>query len=93
MINWLKVQALAQNKSQLRTKRGEPFHVVACNDTTVWVAPQTSWQYTISRTHLDKAVAHLKRGGTLAGPGEYKREIADDRPSYAWAILRHLEYL
>jgi len=93
MINWTAIQTLAQNNAQLRTKRGEPFHVVSSNETTVWVEPQTGWQHTINRSHLDEAVAYLQRGGTISGPGEYKTKIADDRPSYAWAILCHLEYL
>ena len=92
-IEWTKVEKLAQYESRLRTKQGEPFHVVGCSDTMVWIEPQTGGKYSVSRTHLDEAVAYLKRGGTLAGPGDYKNKIADDRPSYAWAILRHLGYL
>lgn len=93
MINWSAVQQLAAHNTLLRTKRGEPFHVIASSDNTVWVQPQTGEQYSISRAHLNKAVAYLQQGGILSGPASYKTAIADNRPSYAWAILRHLGYL
>ena len=93
MINWSAVTALVDCKATLYTKRNVPFTLVRYTEDSVWVAPQTGWSYTINRANLNKAVALLNHGGTIAGPGEYKTKIADDRPSYAWAILRHLSYL
>lgn len=93
MINWSTIQQLAAHNTPLHTKQDEPFHVIASSDNTVWVQPQTGEQYSISRAHLDKAIAYLQQGGTLPGPHAYKTKIADNRPSYAWAILHHLGYL
>lgn len=93
MINWSAIQQLTESQATLHTKRSEPFHIVAVRNNTVLIKPQTGQQYTINRDSLEKAVAYIQRGGTIAGPGEYKTKIADDRPSYAWAILRHLEHL
>jgi len=50
-------------------------------------------EHSISRANLEKAVQMLQTGVAISGPKDYRDQVADDRPAYAWAILRELGYL
>jgi len=92
-FNWDEIQNLADRKATLFTKTGVPFQVVAASETTLTVRVSSGEEHTISRKNLEKAVAKIQAGMILKGPQDYRDLIADDRPAYAWVILRHLGYI
>jgi hypothetical protein len=44
----------------------------------------------VSRVNLEKAVSLIEQGSEIQGPADYKSLVADERPAYAWAILRDM---
>lgn len=92
-LNWIDIQGLADRKATLLTKTGVPFQIVAASETGLAVRVRSGEEHTISRANLEKAVAKIQSGTLLNGPKDYRDLIADDRPAYAWAILRELGYL
>jgi hypothetical protein len=92
-LNWESIRALAQRKATILTKTKIPFQIVAASDETIIVRVRSHQEYTISRSNLELAVERIRAGVTLNGPKDYRDKIADDRPAYAWAILRELGFL
>ena len=92
-LNWDSVQELAQRKATLLTKTKVPFQILATSDNSVIIRVSSGRKHTISRIHLETAVAKIQEGFILSGPLDYRNKIADDRPAYAWAILRELGYI
>jgi transcriptional regulator of met regulon len=92
-LNWVEIQKLADLKTTLFTKTRVPFQVVAASEETLTVRVQSGEEHTISRTNLEKAVQKIQAGAVLSGPKDYRDQVADDRPAYAWAILRELGFL
>ena len=66
---------------------------VAASEETLTVRVRSGEEHTIGRTNLEKAVQKVQAGAVLKGPKDYRDLIADDRPAYAWAILRELGYI
>ncbi|HOE35864.1 MAG TPA: hypothetical protein PKX65_09025 [Anaerolineaceae bacterium] len=92
-LNWEEIKNLADRKSTLLTKTRVPFQVVAASEETLTVRVRSGEEHTIGRTNLEKAVQKVQAGAVLKGPKDYRDLIADDRPAYAWAILRELGYI
>jgi len=90
---WSEFQKLADRKATFRTKTGIPFQVIAASEEMLTVRVSSGEEHTISRVNLEKAVQKVQSGTTLNGPKDYRDQIADDRPTYAWAILRELGFL
>ncbi|MHB8806015.1 MAG: hypothetical protein ACYC59_00370 [Anaerolineaceae bacterium] len=90
---WDKIQNLADRKATLLTKTRVPFQIVAASEVGLTVRVRSGEEHTISRANLENAVAKIQSGTILNGPKDYRDLIADDRPAYAWAILRELGYL
>lgn len=93
LLNWNELQKLAQGKPRLLTKTGVPFELVAATEASLIVRVRTGAEYTLSRANLEKAVQLLRSGTKLEGPKDYRDQVADDRPAYAWAILSFLGYI
>ena len=91
-LNWEEIKNLADRKTTLLTKTRVPFQVVAASEETITVRVRSGEEHTISRANLDKAVMVLQAGVVFSGPKDYRDQVADDRPAYAWAILSHLGY-
>jgi hypothetical protein len=91
-LNWEEIKNLADRKATLLTKTRVPFQVVAASEETITVRVRSGEEHTISRANLEKAVRMIQSGLVLSGPKDYRDQIADDRPAYAWAILFHLGY-
>lgn len=91
-MDWNLVRAL--RRRTLHTITGEAFLVdeVMARMVYVVVGPQRR-RHSISRTNLERAVALIQAGKPLSSPVEYTERVADERPSYAWAILRELGYI
>jgi len=92
-LNWEDIRNLANRKARLLTKTKVPFQIVAASENTLTVRVSSAEEHTISRINLEKAVVKIQSGMVLKGPKDYKDLIADDRPSYAWAILRELGFI
>lgn len=92
-LNWQEVQNLSKQLATLHTKTGIPFQVVFASDETLTVRVRSGKEHSISRVNLEKAIRILQKGVILEGPKDYLEQVADDRPAYAWAILRELGYL
>ena len=92
-LNLEEIKNLADRKSTLLTKTRVPFQVVAASEEMLTVRVRSGEEHTISRVNLEKAVRMIQSGLVLSGPKDYREQIADDRPAYAWTILRELGYL
>ena len=92
-LNWESVCDLAKREATLLTKTKVPFQITAATEDAVVIRVRSGQEHPISRSNLEMAVAKIQAGVTLSGPKDYIENIADDRPSYAWAILKELGYL
>lgn len=68
------------------TKIGETFIAILAGNTLYIDLP--SGRQTVSRSWMEKAVDLLSQGVTISGPFNYRNKVCDERPAYAWAILR-----
>jgi len=89
-LDWRKLVQLANQKVSLRTKTNIPFQIIDSTENTLIIRVSSGNDLTISRVNLEKAVQKLRAGVVISGPQDYKDKVADDRPAYAWAILREL---
>ena len=92
-MDWQAVRELASEHPELITISGKPFQIVSMTEASLTVEVGSGRRYSLSRANLEKAVQVIGEGETLAGPSDYRHRVADDRPAYAWAILRELGYL
>lgn len=92
-LKWAEIKNLADRKATLRTKTGIPFQVIGASEETLTVHVGSGEEHTVSRVNLEKAVKKIQSGLVLNCPKDYREQIADDRPAYAWAILHELGYL
>ncbi len=92
-MDWEPVRRLVAMQVELPTITRERFWLVGATDNSVTVEVSSGRRYSISRRNLERAIELLRRGETLAGPSDYRNKVADDRPAYAWAILRELGYV
>jgi hypothetical protein len=93
MLDWQRIRDLAAQEAKLQTITGKVFHVVDATHQTVTVEVSSGRRHSISRKHLEQAVALVQQGKRINGPRDFKSYVADDRPTYAWAILHHLDYV
>lgn len=89
-MDWQRVKTLAGANAELHTIRGKPFRIVSASERLVTIKVSTGNQYTITRSNLERAEQLLQQGESIAGPAEYRDKVADERPAYAWALLREL---
>jgi hypothetical protein len=87
-MDWERVRAL-ERRQDLKTKMGEPFRIARVTGSIVFIE-LPSGEQSVSRTNLEKAERLVLSGARLKGPSDYRRLVADERPAYAWAILREL---
>lgn len=92
-FNWDEVRQIANSRERLTTKTGVPFQIVSVSLDTLIVKVSSGEEYPILRKTLEKAVAKIGAGLILNGPKDYRENVADERPAYAWAILKHLGLL
>lgn len=92
-LKWEKIKNLADQKATLLTKTGIPFQIISASQETLTVQVRSGEEHSISRTNLEKALQKIQAGVVFSGPKDYREQVADDRPAYAWAILRELGYL
>jgi len=92
-MDWQTVRGLAAIQSDLLTISGERFRIVGATENTLTLEVGSGRRHTVSRVNLERAIELSRRGEILAGPSDYRNKVADDRPAYAWAILRELGYV
>ena len=93
ILEWNQIIDLADRKANLQTKSGVSFIVVRTTEKTVIIQETSGNQYSLLRKNLEKAVYKINQGLLLNGPKDYREHVADDRPAYAWAILKKLGYI
>ena len=92
-LHWEEIENLADQKATLLTKTRVPFQIVSASEETLTVCVRSGEEYTLRRANLEKAVHLLHTGAVLNGPQDYRDQVADERPAYAWAILRAMGHL
>ena len=91
-LNWDEVKRRYNRDPVSRTKSGKEFRVCRVTDTALYIDLPSGEQY-ISRENLERAVHLINEGHRIEGPADYKRMVYDQRPAYAWAILRDMGFL
>ena len=86
-LNWDNVINRYRANPISRTKTGKVFRVSRVTNTAICIALPSREQY-ISRKNLEAAVRLIEEGTKIPGPAEYRRLVSDERPAFAWAILR-----
>jgi hypothetical protein len=74
------------------TKNRKPFRIWRITAESLFIALPAGEQ-SVSRDNLRKAVDIISNGGIIDGPSDYKSLVADERPAYAWAILRDMGFI
>jgi len=92
-LNWDEIHQISNSGEMLSTKTGAPFQIISVSVNTLIVKVSTGEEYPILRKTLENAVAKIGAGLILNGPKDYRENVADERPAYAWAILKHLGLL
>jgi len=88
-LDWERVRKKYEENPLSHTKNNEEFNVSRVTDTAIYVYLPSGEEY-ISRENLEKAVELINQGIVLQGPIDYKMLVYDQRPTYAWAILRDM---
>lgn len=90
-LDWDKLKERYSENNISTTKTGEAFRVIVAGNTLYIDLP--SGKQNASRSCLEKAVSLLNEGGNISGPADYRNKVCDERPAYAWAILRDMEFV
>jgi len=91
-LDWEKLKARYRENPISHTKTGVEFRVARVTDEAVFIGLPSKDEY-VSRTNLERAVEMLNDGERIAGPTEYRKKVYDQRPAYAWAILRDIGFI
>lgn len=92
LLDWEKLKERYATNPVSHTKTGVVFEVTRITDEAVYIGLPSNDEY-VSRENLEKAVELLESGGTIKGPADYRKKIYDQRPAYAWAILRDMGFI
>ena len=88
-LDWEKLRARYSKDPNSRTKNHIAFKVARVTDVGVFIDLPSRHEY-ISRENLEKAVELINSGEGIKGPSDYRKKVCDQRPAYAWAILRDM---
>ncbi len=91
-LYWDEIKRKYSNNPNSHTKNGRPFVVGKVEPQALYV-DLPSGQLSVSRKNLEKAVQLISRGASIEGPADYRRLVYDERPAYAWAILRDFDFV
>lgn len=86
------IEARYSGNPETTTKEGARFRVLGIREKAVWVEIE-SGEWPIRLSVLERAVALIRSGVLFAGPLDFREKVGDERPAYAWAILRDLGYV
>ncbi|MCW3999512.1 MAG: hypothetical protein NWE93_04680 [Candidatus Bathyarchaeota archaeon] len=91
-LDWKVIESRFCSNSISKTKTGKSFKVLKITKEEIIIDLPAKEQY-VSRKNLEKAVELLSQGTVIGGPADYRRLVADERPAYAWAILRDFGFV
>ena len=91
-LNWEEVRNVYNRNPRSKTKKGNEFVVKRVLDNGLFIDLHSGEEY-ISRENLERAVDLIERGTQIRGPADYRKLVYDQRPAYAWAILRDLGFI
>jgi len=90
-LDWERLKAKYRENPVSHTKTGIEFRVTKVTDEAIFIDLPSKDEY-ISRENLEKAVELINEGQKLKGPYDYRKHVYDQRPAYAWAILRDMGF-
>jgi len=91
-LDWNDVVDRYAEEPVSHTKTGKEFRVSRVTDTAIYIDLPSGEQY-VSRANLEQAVHLINEGQRIEGPADYRRLVYDQRPAYAWAILRDMGFV
>ena len=91
-FNWEKLKARYRENPVSHTKTSVEFKVARVTKEAIFIHLPSKDEY-ISRKNLEKAVELINKGEDIKGPGDYRQKVCDQRPAYAWAILRDMGFI
>lgn len=89
ILDWERLRERYVQNPVSYTKNDVKFLVSRVTDDAVYVALSSREEY-ISRKNLERAVELINEGTSIEGPADYRKMVYDQRPAYAWAILRDM---
>jgi len=91
-LDWEKLKARYRENPVSRTKTGAEFRVARVTDDAVFIDLPSKDEY-VSKGNLEKAIELINEGERIKGPSDYRKKVYDQRPAYAWAILRDMGFI
>jgi len=91
-LNWETLKQRYEENPISYTKTRKEFRISRVINTAIYIDLPSKEEY-ISRENLEKAINLINNGIVLEGPADYKRLVYDQRPTYAWAILKDLGFI
>ena len=91
-LDWERLRARYRENPVSHTKTGKEFRVAKVTDEAVFIGLPSKDEY-VSRENLERAVELINAGQVLRGPTDYRKKVYDQRPAYAWAILRDMGFI
>ena len=91
-LNWEILKQRYKENPISYTKTRKEFRISRVTNTAIYIDLPSKEEY-ISRENLEKAINLINNGIVLEGPADYKRLVYDQRPTYAWAILKDLGFI
>lgn len=91
-LDWIAIKDKYSSNPVSHTKNGKPFRIWRITEDTIFIALPAHEQG-VSRVNLQRAVDLINQGTVIAGPADYKRLVCDERPAYAWGILKDFSFV
>lgn len=91
-FDWKRIMKRYGENPSSSTKTGQEFPILRVTETAIIIGLPSGEEH-ISRKNLETAVRLIEEGTRIEGPADYRRLVYDQRPAYAWAILRDMGYV
>lgn len=91
-LDWNSVMRRYQENPETETINRKKVTIGRVTASSVYIK-LPSGEQSVSRKNLERAVEKIEEGLRISSPTDYRRDVADERPAYAWAILHDLGYL
>lgn len=91
-LDWNDVTKRYTENKFITIKNGEKREIKKITNKTIIIFLPSGDQ-SISRKNLERAVEIIEAGHYIGGPSDYRKMVADDRPTYAYGVLKDLGYV
>jgi len=91
-LDWETLKQKYKESPVSYTKTRKEFRISRVTNTAIYI-DLPSGEECISRANLEKAIDLINNGIVMEGPADYKRLVYDQRPAYAWAILKDMGFV